>query len=74
MIFYLLFIFVLLSFLVAFLIRWLNDQRRQRRAFSTGFLMQEPDVSTDISIPQTLLDLDSGEEFGDDEVELDYDG
>ena len=43
--------------------------------------MQEPDVSTDISMPQTLLDLDSGAEFGDDEEqlsevdeELDYDG
>ena len=81
MIFYLLFIFALLSFLVAFIIRWLTDRRRQRRAYSTGFLMQEPDVSTDISMPQTLLDLDSGAEFGDDEEqlsevdeELDYDG
>ena len=82
MIFYLLFLFGLLSFLVVFLIRWLTERRRRRHAFSTGFVMKEPDVSTEVTMPQTLLlDLDSGAEFGDDEEqlsevdsELDYDG
>lgn len=69
MIFYLLFLFALLLLLVTVVVRWLTNKRR-RRAYTVGFSMREPEISTQQTQPQKLLDLESTAEFGDDEEEL----